>query len=231
MGVDGKGRIERIDLASGRVERIIDAVDGEPLGCPNDLVFDRSGGFWFTDFGRPGRRSVRSGGIYYVDPTGRPTEVVHPVDNPNGIGLSPDGTTLYWAETETRRVVRRTIVAPGVLAPTTGDSPLTVVSRQPTDETLLVAGMPGNRRLDSLGVDAAGHLAVGTLLDSGITEVDPATGATTLLRLPSWARDRLVTNICFGGPDLRTGFITLSETGRLVACDWPRPGLALAFHA
>ena len=41
--------------------------------------------------------------------------------------------------------------------------------------------------------------------------------------------DRIVTNICFGGPDLKTAYITCSETGRLIACDWPRPGLKLAF--
>ena len=37
------------------------------------------------------------------------------------------------------------------------------------------------------------------------------------------------TNIAFGGPGLRTAFITLSCTGRLVAMDWPRPGLPLNF--
>ena len=41
--------------------------------------------------------------------------------------------------------------------------------------------------------------------------------------------DLFPTNICFGGPDLKTAFITLSNTGRLVAMDWPRPGLALHF--
>jgi len=41
--------------------------------------------------------------------------------------------------------------------------------------------------------------------------------------------DPLTTNICFGGPDLRTAFITCSGTGRLVAVDWPRAGLRLAY--
>ncbi|MFI5042421.1 MAG: SMP-30/gluconolactonase/LRE family protein, partial [Acidimicrobiales bacterium] len=193
--------------------------------------FDRAGGDWFTDFGRAVGRSSLPGGIYYMDPSGQPVEVLYPVDHPNGIGLSPDGATLYWAETETRRVVRRSVPAPGVLAPTTGDSAMTVLRGHSLDTNVLVTGLPGNRRLDSLAVDAEGHIAVGTLLDSGITDIDPADGSSTLLRLPPWAADRLVTNICFGGPDLRTAFITLSETGRVVACDWPRPGLELAFGA
>jgi gluconolactonase len=39
--------------------------------------------------------------------------------------------------------------------------------------------------------------------------------------------DPMTTNICFGGPDLKTAFITLSWTGKLVAVDWPTPGLRL----
>jgi gluconolactonase len=37
----------------------------------------------------------------------------------------------------------------------------------------------------------------------------------------------MTTNICFGGPDLRTAFVTLSGRGRLVAFEWERPGLKL----
>jgi gluconolactonase len=47
--------------------------------------------------------------------------------------------------------------------------------------------------------------------------------------LPPEFTDAMPTNICFGGPDLRTAFITLQATGRLVRCSWPRPGLELAY--
>ena len=43
--------------------------------------------------------------------------------------------------------------------------------------------------------------------------------------------DLSVTNICFGGPDRRTAFVTLSGVGHLMAAEWPRPGLALNFTA
>lgn len=39
----GEGWIERVDLATGRLERVYDACDGKPLHAPNDLVFDASG--------------------------------------------------------------------------------------------------------------------------------------------------------------------------------------------
>jgi gluconolactonase len=42
--------------------------------------------------------------------------------------------------------------------------------------------------------------------------------------------DMFCTNICFGGPDLRTAYMTLSGTGKLVAMDWPEPGLRLAYE-
>jgi gluconolactonase len=41
--------------------------------------------------------------------------------------------------------------------------------------------------------------------------------------------DPMVTNICFGGDDLRTAFVTCSATGKLVSAPWPWPGLKLAF--
>ena len=41
--------------------------------------------------------------------------------------------------------------------------------------------------------------------------------------------DPLTTNVCFGGDDLRTAYVTLSATGRLVSTTWPVPGLPLAF--
>ncbi|MGB1191075.1 MAG: SMP-30/gluconolactonase/LRE family protein, partial [Pseudomonadales bacterium] len=45
------GRIERINLETGSVDVLFDACDGERLKGPNDLVFDETGGFWFTDHG------------------------------------------------------------------------------------------------------------------------------------------------------------------------------------
>ena len=44
--------------------------------------------------------------------------------------------------------------------------------------------------------------------------------------------DRFTTNLCFGGHDLRTAYVTLSGSGQLIAIDdWPVPGLELNFPA
>lgn len=39
--------------------------------------------------------------------------------------------------------------------------------------------------------------------------------------------ERMPTNICFGGPDMRTAYVTLSLTGKLVSLPWDEPGLVL----
>jgi gluconolactonase len=64
---------------------------------------------------------------------------------------------------------------------------------------------------------------VATLVRGGISVIRPDGSGADFVEMP----DSMTTNICFGGPDLATAYITLSGTGRLVALPWPRPGLAL----
>ncbi len=210
------GRIQRVDIDTGDVTDLYTECGGRPLRAPNDMVMDGQGGFWFTDHGiRDGvaRTSDMSSILYARVDGSEIREVVFPVDAPNGIGLSPDGSTLYWAETHTGRIFRRTVSGVGELA-----------ASPPLDPTLVLHGLPGHQLLDSLAVDGEGWVCVATLLNGGITAVSPdgsrvehhATG------------DVLTTNICFGGDDLRTAYITLSSTGRLVSTRWPRAGLRLA---
>jgi gluconolactonase len=66
---------------------------------------------------------------------------------------------------------------------------------------------------------------VATIINGGITIVSP--DGQNVEHVPTG--DPLTTNIAFGGPDLRTAYITLSGTGRLVAMPWRNPGLRLAF--
>ncbi len=209
------GSIQRVDLSDGSVETVYTECDGRPLRAPNDLVFDAHGGFWFTDHGvRHGRTSDRTG-VYYAAADGSSIqEVLFPLDAPNGIGLSPEGDRLYVAETHTGRVWAWGVPEPGVdvgsgALPPHGD---------------LLAGLPGLQLLDSLAVDGEGYVCVGTLHHGGITVISP--NGSSVEHLP--IDDLLVTNIAFGGQDLRTAYITASGTGRLLAMEWPRPGLALA---
>jgi gluconolactonase len=211
------GRIQRVDVATGAVEDLYTSCDGRPLRGPNDIVFDATGGFWFTDFGKTRARDRDRTGVFYARSDGSLIrEVLFPIDGgPNGIGLSPDGKRLYVAETFTGRLWAWDLAAPGEV----------VRTPVPGAGGTLVVGLPGHQLFDSLAVDAAGNVCVGTLVNGGITIVPPDGGVVSHVPMP----DALTTNICFGGPDLRTAYITLSTTGRLVATEWASPGLRLAF--
>jgi gluconolactonase len=209
------GRIQRVDLATGAVEDLYTEVDGHPLCGPNDLVFDETGGFWFTDHGKNRPRDRDRGGVYYARADGSSvTEVLHPLDAPNGIGLSPDGRELYVAETHQGRLYRWSLEGPGRIAGYFG----------PEHRGDVLADPEGGPLFDSLAVDEAGNVCVATIRNGGITVVSPD-GAHRHVPFD----DPLTTNICFGGEDRRTAFVTLSGTGRLVSCEWDTPGLALAF--
>jgi len=212
------GRIERVDLGSGAVEVLYTECAGNPLWGPNDLVFDPSGGMWFTDHGKIHARSKTHGGVYYAQPDGSAIEeVIYPLDAPNGIGMSPDGSRLYVAETHTGRVFEWGISGPGRIE---GLNPAADHGGN------LLFGAGNYQLFDSLAVDSAGNVVVGTLAhNAGLTVIAPDGSSVEQIPFP----DPLVTNVCFGGDDLATAFVTCSATGKLVSLPWPRPGLALAF--
>ncbi len=208
------GRIERIDIASGHIECLYSECDGRPLRGPNDLVFDAAGGFWFTDTGKVRGREMDRAGVLYASTGGRDIrEVLFPWDMTNGVALSPDGMTLYFSETLRGRAWRCPLTGPGRPA----RLPL------PFDPDFLLYAAPGLAGFDSMAVEAGGNICQATLFDGGISVISPAGQRLEFLSLP----DPLVTNICFGGEDMRTAYVTLSGTGRLLRMRWPRPGLAL----
>ncbi len=217
------GRIERVDPATGAVTLLYDRCGEHNLRGPNDIVFDTEGGFYFTDLGKTRPRDRDQGGIYYAKIDGSfITEVAYPLTTPNGIGLSPDGSTVYAAETATARVWAFDLAGPGKIKRAPAPSP---------HGGRLVATLPGYQMFDSLAIDAAGNICVATLVTGAITVISPAGEVLRVVKFP----DAMTTNICFGGPDLRRAFVTLSSTGQLVALDWTDagwdvPGLRLNYE-
>ena len=212
------GRIERIDIETGKVETLYDNCNGNRLSCPNDIVFDRKGNMWFTDLGKARARDLDRGAIYWAKPDGSEIrEVIQPFTTPNGIGLSPDEKTLYVAETEGGRLFAYDIVSNGE------------VELLPYPKSLnggrYITSDTGMRRFDSLAVEDCGNVCVATLFTGGITVASPDGGTDEFVE----TGDGYTTNICFGGENLQKAYITLSWQGLLVECDWPRPGLALNF--
>jgi gluconolactonase len=207
-GPGSEGRIERIDLATGRLERVYDSCEGIPLEAPNDLVFDASGRLWFTDLGTISPNGKAFGGIYTCLADGSAIAAIkRGTLSYNGIGLSPGEKHVYVADTFQARLYRYD-------------------ARIEEQEPHYVATAWGPVAFDSLAVTAAGNICVATLFEGGITTITPE-GEVTKRAIPE---DEHVTNIAFGGEDMRDAYITLSGTGRLVRMRWDEPGLRLAFN-
>ncbi len=212
------GSIQRVDIQSGKVETLFDKVGDHPLKGPNDLVFDKQGGLWFTDLGKRRARDMDVGAFYYMKPGASGVIEGHFGMLPaNGIGLSPDEKTVYVAETPTARLWAFKVGNPGEIVPSD------VIYRGERGKP--IAGLGGYQMFDSLAVEASGNVCVATLINGSISVIAP--DGKLVEQVPTG--DNVTTNIAFGGPELKTAYITLSGKGELVMMDWPRGGLPLNF--
>jgi gluconolactonase len=210
------GWIEAVDLHTGRSEVLYRECAGVPLFAPNDLVFDRHGGFYFTDSGKVRKHARDRGAVFYASCDGRSLKrIAFPVEGANGIGLSPDDHTLYVAESTTGRLWAYEITAPGEIKRVHGSVPWL--------RGRMLFATPHFSVLDSLALDSVGNICVADIPNGGITVISPQ----GLMIEQHATTDPFTTNICFGGPDLTVAYVTLSSTGRLVSTKWPRPGLPL----
>ncbi len=212
------GWIEAVDLETGQTDVIYRTCGDIQLRGPNDLVFDEQGGFWFTDTGKILKRQRDRGAVFYARIDGSYIkQVIFPLEGPNGIGLAPDGLTLYVAETWTGRVWAYEIEGPGQIRKLTG--------LMPWERARLLTGLGGYSLLDSMAIDRAGNVCVADIPYGGITVISPEGELIEQHAMP----DTFVTNICFGGAALCTAYITLSSRGELISMPWPRGGLPLHF--
>jgi gluconolactonase len=182
-------------------------------------VFDGKRGFWFTDLGKAYGRQMDRGAVYYARADGSLIrEAVFPIMTPNGVGLSPDGNTLYVAETETSRLWSFRITGEGELQKQPWPSP---------HGGKLVAGLPGYQRFDSMAVEENGNVCVATLIRGGVSVISPGGELVEFHEAP----EQYCTNLAFGGAGMRKAYVTLSNYGTLLEVDWPRPGLRLHYQS
>jgi gluconolactonase len=203
------------------------------LCSPDDLVFDSTGNFWFTDWGKDRVRDRDITGVYYAKPDGSSiAEKIFPLSSPNGIALSPGEDRLYVAESFTRRILYWELSAPGTIK----ENPKTAGFG---GAYILTAKIPYAACLDSMSVDEKGNLYVASFLPhgtdpssrGGITVVSPEGEILEWIEIDIGTPDPFPSNVCFGGPDRTTMYVTLSGTGRLIACDVRIPGKKPAFGA
>ncbi len=194
---------------------LLSEIDGRALNAPNDICIDACGGFYFTDpawaertpEGVAKAEASPPGDVCYVAPDGHASRVAGGLKFPNGLHVTPDGNALVVAETGTGHLLKFGIGDGGALG---------------APETLVDLG-PGSG-LDGMCYDCEGRLLVagcgpGILFvlapDLSRVEQEIALG------------DPDLTNVCFGGDDFRTLFVTQGSAGRLAAIQWPVPGMRL----
>jgi gluconolactonase len=167
------GRIVAYSLDGQSCRVLADGYHGRRFNAPNDLVIDKDGGIYFTDPLLEARRLFPPQGkaaVYYLAPDGAVTRLIEGLDNPNGIGLSPDQQTLYVVQSTDRAVMAYPIMAPGVLGRGR------VFCRVRRDWVPLYVGG------DGLEVDAAGNLYIAS--HRGVQIFDPCGRLARILSLP-----------------------------------------------
>ncbi len=204
------GRVTRTDMKTGQSAVLCDSFGGFPLGAPNDITLDAQSRIYFTSRlanTDPAKGNVNA--VYRIDPDGRTSRILATpdIDMPNGLAISPDNKTFYLVESDGRASKARCIRAYDLQADGSVKNMRVVINFYP--------GRSGDgMRMDSEGnlVVAAGlHKTRGTseTLDTrpGIHLISPQGELLAFVETP----DDTLTNLAFGGADLRTLYVTCGK--------------------
>ncbi len=185
---DEKNELWRIDVKTKEKTVVVKDYNGKLLNGPNDVWVRPDGGAYFTDpfykrdYWKRGPEEQHARAVYYVSPAGKVTRVDGDYKQPNGLVGTPDGKTLYVSDIDGRRTYAYDIQSDGTLK---------------------------NRRLfcemgsDGMTLDADGNVY---LTGQGVTVFDKSGKKLTTIDVPEpWTA-----NVCFGGKEMRTLFITAS---------------------
>ena len=119
----GRRRVS-VTEPDGTLRTLADKFDGKAFNSPNDLCLDAHGRVYFSDPRYVGNepRELDHESVYRIDPDGKVTRVVSDVKKPNGLVVSPDGKTLYVAESgseagSARQLLAYPLAADGTVGP------------------------------------------------------------------------------------------------------------------
>ena len=202
VAVKFKPQVTRTDVRSGKIEVLADNYQGQPFVGPNDVTIDGKGRLYFTDL--PG------GAVYRIDAPGRIKRILAAPDiqRPNGIQISPDDRTLYLVEANGTQGGARMIRAYDLAADGT-------VSHMRVHYNFY----PG-RSADGMSIDTAGNLyasagmnqlrGTSETLDNktGVYVISPQGRLLKVIPIP----EDFITNNAFGGPDMKTLYVTAGKT-------------------
>jgi gluconolactonase len=204
--------IQRLE-PDGSVSTVVDEIDGRALNSPNDICFDPDGGFWFTDPRWAPRRDdlsldmsrVGTGDLCHVAANGTRRRTETGLRFPNGLALSDDGRRLWVDETATGKVHVFDVAGPGELGP-----------------SQLCAELGEDAVPDGMCLDVEGRLYVASHGTGKVFVLEDGELVEEIL-----FEDAEITNVCFGGPERRTLYVTMCVTGAVASVERTTPGMVL----
>ena len=198
----GKPRVTRTDLNTGKIEVLADNYEGQPLQGPNDVTIDGRGRLYFTD--------MAGVAVYRIDAPGKVARILAApeIQRPNGIQISPDDRKLYLIEANQAQGGARMIRAYDL-------QPDGTVGNMRVHYNFY----PG-RSADGMSIDTQGNLYASAGLNqlrgtsetldtkAGVYVISPAGTLLKFIPIP----EDLITNNAFGGPDMKTLYVTAGKT-------------------
>jgi gluconolactonase len=211
-GTTGLPRVTRTDMKTGKIEVLADRYEGKELNESNDVTIDGQGRLYLSDRPRANPTPAQTGvhAIYRIDPDGKITRILTEPDiiKPNGLTISPDDKIFYFLETHAveggPRLIRAYDLQP---------------DGSVTNMRVFHDFYPG-RSGDGMTIDSAGNLYVAAGLNRlrGTTETldtkcgvhvfSPDGALKQFIPIP----EDTITNVAFGGPDLKTVYVTAGKT-------------------
>lgn len=195
---EGGRTVTRYD-ANGKVTVLADNYQGKKLNSPNDLAVDREGRIYFTDprYGETNDLEQDKQAVYRIEKNGKLTRVIDDVQVPNGILITPDNKTLYVADNSPNEGENRTLIA------------YTIAADGSVKRRKVLYDLKKERGMDGMVLDTDGNIyATAGLKDkTGVYVISPSGKLIQFIRTPETA-----TNCTFGGPDLKTLYITAGES-------------------
>jgi gluconolactonase len=199
--VKGKPQVTRTDLKTGKTEVLADSYDGKPLQGPNDVTIDGKGRLYFTD--------PAGAAVYRIDAPGKVARILAApeIERPNGLQISPDDKKLYLIEANQAQGGARMIRSYDL-------QPDGTVRNMRVHYNFY----PG-RSADGMSIDTQGNLyaSAGMNQPRGTTEtldnkagvyvISPAGALLKFIPIP----EDLITNNGFGGPDMKTLYVTAGK--------------------
>jgi gluconolactonase len=207
---DYRNGIVELDLATGATTRVLERRYSERFKGVNDLFFADNGDMYFTDQGRTGHQDP-TGRVYRWSADGKLRCLLSTCPNPNGLVLGKDGLTLYVAMTNANAVWHLALM--------------------PNDDAIAVGTfiqLSGGLGPDGLAMTEDGGLVIAHPSMGAVWVFSPR--GEPLYRVNTAGSDFL-TNVAFGGPDMRTLYITDSGAGLVQRARLPVAGRRMFSHS